>query len=229
MIGKKKSLLRRLLDRAFPRAPDFYLLLNGQCDLSLEAMTVFAQFMKDGDRNKGVQVRELEHRCDDLKHQNMDQLNRSFSTPMDRDDIYRAISTIDDVVGYAKTTVRELEILQVTPDEPMQEMAALLLEGMQSLHQGYAKLRSKPLDAEADARKAHKTERETEDVYRHAVAKLFDEQRIRQMAESGDVHAEISTFVEMLRRREVYRHMSNAADKIEVAAETLHNIIVKIA
>ncbi len=232
MNPTETSRLQQLLHRVFPPAPDFYRLIDEQCDLAVVAMEEFVAFMADSDPEKGLRVRELEHRCDDLKRRNMDILNRSFATPMDREDIYRAIRTIDDIVGYAKTTVREMEILRVKPDEPMQQMARLLLEGMQALQEGYAKLRKRPLDAESDAQRAHKAERQTEKVYRAAVAKLFDESRLHAMIENEGakgVVAAITTVVAMLRHRELYRHLSNAADRVDIAAETLHNIIVKIA
>lgn len=232
MNDKKPSLLRRLLDRVFPRAPDFYRLLNQQCDMAVEAMQTFAEFVRDSDSEKGARVRELEHEGDDLKRRNMDELNQSFSTPMDREDILRAVVSIDDIIDYAKTTVREMEILEVTSDPPMQQMAALLLEGTLALQRGYAKLDSKPPDAEADAQHAHKTERRVEKVYRSAVAELFDEQRIAGLADSAGreaVPAALTAVLRMLRRRELYRHLSNAADRVEIAAEILHDIIVKIA
>jgi len=231
MESRTRTLFGRLLERVFPRAPDFHRLLDDQCDLAVEAMTTFVEFMKEGAADKGAKVRELEHRGDDLKRRNMDVLNRAFATPIDREDIFRAVVTLDDVIGYAKTTVREMEILRVAPDAPMREMAALLLEGTQALQQGYAKLPGAPLDAEPDAQRAHKTERRIEKIYRDAVATLFDEEQIRQLASSdGDEGAAAGAIavVRMLRRRELYRHLSNAADRIEIAAETLRDIIVKI-
>ena len=52
MSGKTDSLLTRLVNRVFPRTPDFYSLLNEQCDLAVEALEVFVQFMEDG--NEGA-------------------------------------------------------------------------------------------------------------------------------------------------------------------------------
>ena len=215
-----RTFLGRLLGRVFPRAPDCHRLLGEQCDLAVTTMTTLVDFMKDGAPEKGARVRELEHRGDDLKHRNMDELNRSFATPIDREDIFRAVVTLDDIIGYAKTTVREMEILRVSPDNPMREMAALLLEGTEALQKGYAKLSSAPLDAEPDAQRAHKTERRVEKVYRAAVASLFDEERIRRLVDcdgdEGTIEGIIAV-VRMLRRRELYRHLSNAADRVDAA------------
>jgi hypothetical protein len=75
-------------------------------------------------RVHALRVRELEHAGDELKDRNMDVFNRAFSTPMDREELYRAISTIDHVINYAKTTVREMEALGVEPDQSTTEIAA---------------------------------------------------------------------------------------------------------
>lgn len=227
----KKTFLRRTLERVFPAAPDFFSMLTEQSALAVESLNFLSEFMLDADPSKAMRVRELEHRGDDLKHRNMDELNRSFATPMDREDIFRAIVSVDDILGYAKTTVREMEILDVTADVAMQQMTNLLRSGVESLHHGYSVLAHRPQDAEADATIAHKTERAIEKVYRQAVADLFDERQIAELIQSdGDqaIVSAITHIVHMLRRRELYRHLSNAADRVEVAAETLHDIVVKI-
>jgi uncharacterized protein Yka (UPF0111/DUF47 family) len=228
---ENKNLLARMFDSLFPRSVDFYGLLNSQCDIVVEAVSYFDKFMNEHNADDALQVRQLEHQADELKHHNMDELNRSFATPIDREDILRSIVSLDDIIGYAKTTVREMELLQVTPDQPMQDMATLILEGTVALQTGYAKLKRQPLDAEPDAHRAHKTERKVEKVYRHAVAQLFDEQRLIQTFEAAadqSIAQAMTSIVRVLRRRELYRHLSNAADRIEIAAETLHNIIVKV-
>ncbi len=228
----KKNLLSRMIDKVFPRSVDFYALLNSQCDMVVAALSSFEKFMQQYDASDAKLVRELEHRADDLKHHNMDELNRSFATPIDREDILRAIVSLDDIIGYAKTTVREMELLQVTPDQPMQDMAAQILVGTIALQAGYAKLKTQPLSAEPEAQRAHKTERKVEEIYRHAVAELFNEQKLIESLESSNdqsVTHIVTSVMRVLRRRELYRHLSNAADRVEIAAEILHNISVKMA
>jgi len=232
MNGQQKTFVSRTIDRFFPRTIDFFGLLDAQCEIVVEAVTVFDRFMNEHSAELGEMVLHLEHVGDDLKHRHMDQLNRTFATPIDREDIVRAIVSLDDILGYAKTTVREMEILEVEPDLPMQQMAARILEGSVSLQQGYRKLKKHPLKAEPHARQAHKAERKVEKIYRAAVSQLFDDKRlIESIQSSGDqaIAAAITEVVKMLRRRELYRHLSNAADRIEIAAEVLHDIVVKIA
>ncbi len=232
MNGSTDSVLTRLVDRVFPRMPDFYSLLNEQCDLVVEAMEVFVQFMENGDKALAKQVRALEKRGDVLKVRNTDILNKSFSTPMDREDIYRAITTIDHIVNYAKTTTREIEVLQVEPDKYMLELAVLLKEGAYALQRGYQKLSVNPHQAEVDSQAARKAERSSEKVYRRALGELFREDAyIEALAqhETDTRVAAVKLVLDIFKHREIYRHLSNASDRLARAGEVLHDIVVKIS
>jgi predicted phosphate transport protein (TIGR00153 family) len=232
MTEKKGSLLGRVVDRVFPRAPDFYTLLNDQCDLAVEAMEVFVRYMESGDEGLAEEVRALEKRGDVLKERNSDILHKAFSTPLDREDIYRAIATLDHIVNYAKTTTREMELLKVTPDRYMAELAILLKEGAYALRQGYRKLSEQPARADADADAARKAERSSEKVYRRALGELFSETRYLEELhahEDRTTETAVTLVIEIFKRREIYRHLSNAADRLARAGEVLHDIVVKIS
>lgn len=232
MSAQSNSVVTRLVDRVFPRMPDFYGLINSQCELVCEAMGVFVDFMETGDKALGERVRAMEKEGDELKARNMAILGRAFATPMDREDIYRAVVTIDEILNYAKTTVREVEALEIEPDKYMADMARLLRDGSNALREGYAKLSSQPADADVNAAAARKAERNTEKVYRSALAELFhaDEQinALGQKADKAEVDA-MRYVIEIFKRREVYRHLSNAADRLEHAGGVLHDIVVQIA
>ena len=108
MSGTSDSVVTRIVDRVFPRMPDFYGLINEQCDVAVAAMEAFVLYMETGHAEKAAEVRHLEKAGDDLKDRNNDMLNKAFATPMDREDIYRAIISVDHIINYAKTTVREM-------------------------------------------------------------------------------------------------------------------------
>lgn len=247
MSGKTGSAISRLIDRVFPRMPDFYGLINEQCDLAVETMGEFVSFMESGDPDRALGVRQLEKRGDTLKARNIDILNKAFSTPMDREDLYRAIVTVDHVMNYAKTTVREMEVLNVQPDKYTLEMARQLHGGVIALQRGFGKLSTDPASAETDADAARKAERSTEKVYRNALASLLDpdhylrtlEQHqpavasLKSLLEPLGQHSEpvavaFAFMIDTFKRREVYRHLSNAADRLARAGEVLHDIVVKI-
>jgi len=248
--GTGTSRLAKLMGAMFPRTPNFYELLSDQCHLVVEAMEVFVAFMESGDTERAQTVRHLEHEGDQVKARNIDILNRSFSTPFDREDIYRSITTIDEGLNYAKTTVREMEILGVEPDDHMLEMAKLLFQGAQALEAGFKALRIHPREADRNASIVRKMERKVEKSYRRAIAELFDpEEYVRDLIaqqkkpnedfellldpmENADCAAVIrgmSFVMDALKRREVYRHLSNASDHLAHAGDVLHDIVVKTA
>ncbi|PIP03049.1 MAG: DUF47 domain-containing protein [Zetaproteobacteria bacterium CG12_big_fil_rev_8_21_14_0_65_54_13] len=227
------SYLRKLVDRVIPPMPDFFTLINEQCDLCLQAMTVFVSYMERGDAETAAEIRRLEKQGDKLKRRNSQVLDKAFTTPMDREDIHDAITSIDDIINYAKTTVREMEVLNLEPDRHMLEMANELLAGCQALQRGFAKLSAEPSHAEHDAMAARKAERRVESVYRHAIGQLFHTEAMLKKIpgdNNGDGHQLLAlSIIDIFKHREIYRHMSNGADRLAHAADKLNDIVVKIS
>ena len=232
MSGSSNSIVSKLVDRVFPIMPDFYGLIGAQAEQVCQSMDLFVKFMETGDMEIGNEVRAKEKEGDELKAKHMEILNHAFATPMDREDIYRAIVTIDEILNYAKTTVREIEALDIKPDEHMAEMARLMRDGSRELRDGYKKLSDKPMEAEENAAAARKAERNTEKVNRAALVDLFSAdhlvEALRQKTEGAEAEAMLYV-VETFKRREVYRHLSNGADRLEHAAGVRHDIVVQIA
>lgn len=212
MEEEKKPIFRRLFERVFPKMPNFFELLAVQAIHVCHTAGLLVEYMETGDAGIGQQIRQDEHEADRIKVHNLHTLNEAFSTPIDREDIYRAIVDMDEVVNYCKTTVSEMSVLSLTPDKFDLEMALHLKEGVDALVSGFGKLGTNPTAAAVDADVARKAERKVEKSYRRAIAALFQ----------GE------DYITMFKRREIYRHLSNAADRMANCANTLHDIVVKI-
>ena len=213
MSETKPSFFKRLHDRLFPKMPDFYAVLSDQSNRVAGTTGLLVEFMETGHASISDRVIQDEHEQDTLKVQNLQLLNEAFATPMDREDIHRAITDLDEVVNYCKATVNEMDVLGVTPDKFTLELAMHIRDGAEALKAGFAKLAATPVEAGTEAERARKAERNAEKAYRRAIAALFQ----------GDA------YINMFKRREIYRHLSNAADRIAAAAFTLHDIVVKAA
>ena len=213
MSTVSESFWSRLTSRLLPPTPDFFGLLAEQARFVAQALGVFVEFMESGDPATGKRVRQIEHQADRLKSQNMRALNEAFSTPMDREDIYRAIWSLDEVINYCKTTVREMEALELGPDKHSLDMAFRIKEGAEALERGFGRLPDEPRVIAAEANAARKTERTVEKIYRRALAELFQ----------GE------DYISMFKRRELYRHLSNAADRLADASHVLLDIVVKLS
>jgi len=231
MNDASSSLMQRLIDRVFPRMPDFYRLINEQCDLACEAMEVFTAYLESGDAEIAQKVRDLEHRADDLKNRNIRILNASFSTPMDREDLYDAIAGIDHIINFTKTTVFELRVFKTAPDKCMRKLARQLTLGVEALRDGFALLDKDPAAAEPHALEAHKAERRMKKIYRRGLVVLLDKERFKQRcAEQPGAPEELALdfMVYVTKHREIYRHLSHAADRLARVSELLRDIIVKL-
>jgi uncharacterized protein Yka (UPF0111/DUF47 family) len=144
-------------------------------------------------------------------------LNRTFVTPLDREDLFALSRTIDDVIDYAYSTVSEMEILKVEPTTYMQRIATLLRDAAYELLLAVDRLENHPRVATEHAQRAKALENRVEGVYREALADLFSNVE------------DLEHVVNMLKLREVYRHLSNAADRGDEAANVIADIVVKIA
>ncbi len=211
MNSDHPSLLTRLFRRVFPQTPDFFSMLTEEAQQVAHATGTLVEFMESGDPATGERIKQQEHEADHTKARNLHALNEAFSTPIDREDLYRAIVELDEIVNYCKTTVYEMDELELKPDKACLEMAMHIKLGCDALAHGFAKLAREPARAATDADAARKAERKVERAYRVALGQLF----------RGD------DYLHMFKRREIYRHLSNAADRMAICANTLHDIVVK--
>lgn len=211
-MNEDKSLLARLYERFFPKSADFFALLAEQSRQVEHTVALLVRYMETGDDAIGQQIKEDEHAADTVKVRNIHTLNEAFSTPIDREDIYRAITTLDQIVNACKDAVNEMHALDLKPDAFTLEMARLLHDGVVALGAGFAKLSSQPAMSSVDADVARKAERKVEKLYRKALAELF---------QGND-------YIHMFKRREIYQHLTNAAERMAACANTLHDIVVKM-
>ena len=125
----------------WPSSPNFFELVNEQCDMAVKIMDGLIAYMESTDKDRGKHVSKLEKQGEALKRRNLEILNAAFSTPMDREDIYRAIVDVDHVMDYAKTTVREIYLFGVEPDNYILQMTEHLREGTTALQMGFRLLK----------------------------------------------------------------------------------------
>ncbi|MEO5341713.1 MAG: hypothetical protein H7837_14580, partial [Magnetococcus sp. MYC-9] len=105
--------------------------------------------------------------------------------------------------------------------------------GTDALKLGFSKLGSNPAMAEDDALAVRKAERNVEKAYRKALTTLFQvEHHVQhiQQSKEGSVEARVMGRVtEIFKRRELYRHLSNAGDQVAKAGSVLHDIVVQVS
>jgi predicted phosphate transport protein (TIGR00153 family) len=198
--------------KPFPNGENrFFELLSRQSSKTVEGLEALFAFAEDGTREKANSVRNLEREADELRRILIEELDKTFVTPIDREDIFSLSRAIDDIIDYANTTVDEMEIYGVKGDEHIKEMINILRKAARELDEAVKILKSYPKIASEHAVKAKAYENTMEKAYHMALAELF----------KG------SDTVYMLKMREIYRHLSNAADRGDEAANIISSIVMK--
>ncbi len=201
----------------FRRRPDnFRRLLIEQAEYAVKGFDALLAFTSGANGASADAVRQYEKEADEVRRILIDELNRTFVTPMDREDIFALSRAIDDILDYAYSTVDEMTVLHISPNAHLQEMVSLLRDGATEVHMAMLQLKDHPRVAVDHAQRAKALENRVESVYRRAIAALFDQAATPEQ------------IVEMLKLREVYRHLSNAADRGDEAANIISDIVVKM-
>ena len=198
--------------KPFPnRENRFFDLLARQASKTVEGLEALCKFAENATQENANLVRNIEREADELRRILVEELDSTFITPLDREDIYALSRAIDDVVDYANTTVDEMEIYGVRGDEHIKEMVNILRKAARELDDGVKILKDYPKIASEHAVKAKAYENTMEKAYHTALAALF---------KGTDT-------VYMLKMREIYRHLSNAADRGDEAANIISSIVMK--
>lgn len=190
---------------------DFYLLLEEQSRFLIDSVDALAAYAETMDPERAEQVKTLEKEADKKRWELVQDLNKTFITPFDREDIYNLSKALDDILDYYKTTVNEMEIYRIDPSTELTAFVGLLQEGSSSIHEAVRCLKTDPASSMQNAMKAKKSENQVEALYRESVASLLNEDDIKHI----------------IKMRELYRHLSNCADRIDQAADYICHILMK--
>jgi len=175
---------------------------------------LLAEYMGADSSQAAKKIVEAEYEGDRLKIRNLTLLNEAFSTPIDREDLHRAIINLDEIINSCKSIVVEMDsaVLALKPDKYCLEMAVHLKSGVEAVSAGYGRLGSDPKLGRADAEKADKAVRNLTRTHRRALAELFQD----------------TDFHNIFRRKEIYSELRGAGDRLNVCNSTLLDIVVKL-
>lgn len=211
-LDRIKARLRSLVPQ---RTNHFIARLSEQSVFLVEGGEALVTYMRKPSNKNAQAVRDVEKAADEVRRILIDELNRTFVTPLDREDIFALSRALDDVLDYMYSVVNEMDILQVKPTEHLLEMAELLDEAARELSLAMERLEHHPSVAEDHAVRAKAIDNRMEVMYANALAELFRGPR------------DLDHVVEMLKLREIYRHMLHAVGSSDTAANIISDIVVK--
>src|SRR4030065_1572432 len=107
--------------------PDRFIhLLIQQAEFAVAGMQALQDYVKAHDETLAKRVSDVEKEADEVRRILIDELNRTFVTPLDREDIFALSRAIDDILDYAYSTVDEMTVLRVTTNSYLQRITSLL-------------------------------------------------------------------------------------------------------
>lgn len=200
-----------------PREDHFYTFIENLAAASHEAAMALAQWKDPKIPGQSVSdaVQAVEHKADKIQADLEDALAQTFVTPLDREDLHRLGSELDDIVDLANLAARAIVLFGV--DRPTPAMVVLmdsLAECTNVLNNAVPKLRQhKYNDLVEAARELRRVEKEGDKAYRDEISRLFHDDAIDAKT--------------ALKQREVLDDLEHAIDHCDHVATTLSNLAVK--
>ena len=197
-----------------PRDEGFFTLFNQQAAKMKTAAELLRRLFASPDRlpDLVVEIKKVEHEADNLVHEVAMRLDRSFITPLDREDIYRLAQELDTVVDLIDGTARRTAMFKLRESRPQAErLAAILHDAVDELEQSVRQVKDRRSVAQ-HTRAIKQFEEAGDTAYAEAISGLFEG--------SPDP-------LDVIKWKEVYDTLENALDRCQVASVVLESISLK--
>lgn len=199
--------------KLFRKKVNFFDLLCKQCEIMRRGMEALYNYCKSvGEENHeayGDQVIAIEDEGDMARRILIDELNHTFITPMERNDIFDLSRQLDEILDYAKTAVDEMRLFKISPNEDMARMVGILHDITIHIQKAVANMEKHKSIAKDEAIKVKSLENKMGANYYKSLARLFDSDNVSLI----------------FKYREVYRHLNTTADEADVAMDYLLDIL----
>ena len=199
-----------------PRERRFYNLFEQQAETLVQSADLLEQALADAADLPARQreIKDLEHQGDELTHEIIRALNRTFVTPFDREDIYELAAGLDDILDYIEEVADTTNLYGITSiPEPAREQARFLAQAVAQLEQAIGKLESGK-GSDEHLIEVHRLEDVGDSISRRAIAELFSDQ-----------HPPL----EVIKLKDLYTLLEDALDRCEDMANVLEGIAIKNA
>jgi predicted phosphate transport protein (TIGR00153 family) len=203
----------------FPKDIHFYDLFERGAAKVHEGVQLLGDLVKDFTNVplKAKRIKDVEHEADLITHETVAKLNKTFLTPLDREDIHNLISSLDNILDHVEAAADKFSLYRIAAVQPDAiVLTDILTHAVQEVQTTIGQLRHlKGTDSVLKhCIEINRLENEGDFVYRSAIAKLF---------EKGD------SPLEVIKWKEVYDSIENAIDSCEDVANVIEAVALKNA
>ena len=198
----------------FPREEDFFTLFRRQAALVREGCDLLHEMMERFDdlEARARRLKEVEHQGDLVTHELFERLNRTFITPLEREDIHDLASNLDDVLDAAEAIGSRIVLFGITRATPEStQLTGVLARCGVQIEQAVEHLKDFK-NLMGFTIEINRLENEADTISRQVVADLFTGRH---------------EVLDVMRWKEIYGRLEGAADKCEDVANTIEAIVLK--
>ena len=200
--------------RLIPKDEGFFDLFDGLATRMTQSAALLQNLFTEPDRldQFAAQIKELEHQGDEITHSIMVRIDKSFVTPLDREDIHTLATRLDNVLDLIDGTARRAQMFHLTDRrEPAKELTRVLLRATEQIAQAVTSLKN-PHAVALIGREIKALEEEGDAIYSAAVGALFD----------GTPNA-----LDVIKWKELYDNLEHAIDECEDVHNVLESVSIK--
>lgn len=210
--------LDHLIQILLPHDEKFYGFFEESAQNLVNAATILPDLLraKDIDRDLVLnKIHDLEHGGDSVTHKIYGELNSTFVTPFDREDIHLLASALDDIMDYIDGCASRFVLYKIREAPPtMLKLLEVLQKQVLELRSGVSMLRdfrdAAPLQKVLE--KVNEYENDADTVFEHAIAELFEREK---------------DAIQIIKLKEIYVMLETATDKCEDAANVMESLLIK--
>jgi uncharacterized protein len=209
----------RFLSKLFPQEFNFYELFEKQVKVAVEAADVFKAMATNGlDDSHVTAIRALEHAGDEAAHTILEQLDKTFITPFDREDIHALANELDDVIDQIDTIVNRMRVYRLTGvNKDLQEFSGVIEDAVSALARavnGMRNMKNDHLSIENACVEVNRLENVSDVLRDNALANLFDTEK---------------DAIAVIKWKEIFQDAEKVLDQCEDVAHIVRSIVLKQA
>ncbi|HWM88013.1 MAG TPA: DUF47 family protein [Kofleriaceae bacterium] len=208
-----------MFGRLLPKETSFYDYFEEHAKLTVTGTSELLSLVSSAANipAKAKRIKEIEHETDVITHRCVEALHKVFITPLERDDIYRLITRMDDIMDYVEASAERIALYDMTVMTPeIIDMADTLCRAAKDVEEALNGLRDlkSPERILAKCVDINRLENEADAILRRALARMFKEVRDPIM---------------IIKWKEIYEHVESATDSCEDVANIIEGVVLENA
>jgi len=203
--------------RLLPHDASFFAFFEQQGKKTVEGCRAFLAMVEEANNleSRAERVKQIEHECDDITHAVVEQLHKTFITPIDRNDIYRLITKMDDIMDYVEAAADRVALYEIPAmTKEVGDLARCLVSSAEHVLGAVSSIRDlkRPNGILEHCIEINRLENVADNILRGALARLFREEKDP---------------IAVIKWKEIYETLESATDRCEDVANIIEGLVLE--